>query len=399
MSTGSFPLNIAGQLFSNSTLGGKGYVRAFPDLLRAVTLHRKLNSAFVSRTRLNSRWYPRPTLYSFQVEAGKLWAPGTFLYGQGENEYGVSNDSKVWGTVSSYNYLTGALVFEVTGYEGSFDIGTLYLTSGAQFDLPTDTSPLGFSEGGTGASTVAAALAALDIGEPVTQLSEVFDDFMSHLNSNSGVVPYPWIVQRQVGTGVFSNWPGAAPGQPTNALDWVARSGFLQLQVTDSADSVGLTRGVGGCHMAGGALVFETAVYIPTVSDGTNTFKVYIGLRGQASSDSDPFSYSGVGFTYTHGENSGNWTIRHGTGGSMTSVNSGIAVSAGTWYRLALTWNGTNCVPSINGSALSAISAASLPQSGSSNTLAPSIALTKTLGSATRRAVVDYVFLQKKVSR
>lgn len=397
---GSFPVSLNGQEFSNLTLGGKNYRYNYPDLLQAAVNQGKLLLAYSGRAELKRRWFPRLGTFTFNATPNRIWQAGMLFFAYGTDYTGNAGTGSITGIINSYNQETGVLVVDVQGYSASMEPGYIVFNTATLTQYPNVTAPVAIASGGTGASSIASAISALDLPIPSLQLDEIFDDFtMGAINQNGDTYSAPYRVLDKVGTALYNQWPGVEPSDPTDALNWVNRAGFLELSASATSDAVTLARGNGGCHMGGGNLDFSCAIYIPTLSDVTNTFKVWIGLMGSNSSATDLFSYSGVGFTYTNGENSGQWTVRYGTGGTVGSFASGIAVVAGTWYMLRLLWNGTNCTPSINGTNLTTIAAANLPQSGNLNTITPAVRLVKTAGAALRTANIDYFYRQKKVSR
>lgn len=397
---GSFPVSLNGQQFSNLTLGGKNYVYNYPDLLSAAVEQGKLLNAYTGRAELKRRWFPRLGTFTFNATPNRIWQTGMLFFAYGTDYTGTPASGSVTGIINSYDRETGVLVVDVQGYSAAMEVGYIVFNTATITKYPNLTAPLAIASGGTGASAIASVINTLDLPIPSLQLDEIFDDFtVGAINQNGDLYASPYRVLDKVGTALYGQWPGLEPADPTNALNWENRAGFLELSVSATSDAVTLARGVGGCHMGGGNLDFSCAIYIPTLSDVTNTFKVWAGLMGYNSSATDLFSYAGVGFTYTNGENSGQWTVRYGTGGTVGSFASGIAVVAGAWYTLRLLWNGTNCTPSINGVNLTTIAAANLPQSGNLNTITPAARIVKTAGASLRTANIDYFYRQKKVSR
>lgn len=75
---------------------------------------------------------------------------------------------------------------------------------------------------------------------------------------------------------------------------------------------------------------YETRIYLPVLSDGTETYTVYAGFMDSSSAE----SADGVYFTYTHGSNSGKFETVTANNGTRTRTDSGITVAATTWYTL-----------------------------------------------------------------
>jgi hypothetical protein len=77
------------------------------------------------------------------------------------------------------------------------------------------------------------------------------------------------------------------------------------------------------------AMVYEAAVYVPTASDGTDTFTVRCGFGDGLVTEGS----NGAFFRYTHSVNGGRWECVTRDAGSETAADSGIA-GAGAWAVL-----------------------------------------------------------------
>jgi hypothetical protein len=86
-----------------------------------------------------------------------------------------------------------------------------------------------------------------------------------------------------------------------------------------------------------GAIKFGIILKTPTsLSDGTNRYKIWVGPSG--ISTGAPPSW-GIGFSYTDNENSGNWTAISNTSGSDSAVDTGVAVTTTTWWKMEVEIN------------------------------------------------------------
>lgn len=87
--------------------------------------------------------------------------------------------------------------------------------------------------------------------------------------------------------------------------------------------------------IGGGEMRLRYRVRVPTLSDGTNTFSLALGLRdiiaGAATDQID--------IAYTHGTNSGNWQLRTRSSGTLTTVNGTAGPVANTWTTLEIVVN------------------------------------------------------------
>lgn len=80
---------------------------------------------------------------------------------------------------------------------------------------------------------------------------------------------------------------------------------------------------------------YGARVEIPTLSDGTESFVVIIGLNHTTNAaDTDR-----IAARYTHGTNSGQWTLRTQAASVATDVNTSVAVTAGTEIDVELEIN------------------------------------------------------------
>jgi len=83
----------------------------------------------------------------------------------------------------------------------------------------------------------------------------------------------------------------------------------------------------------GGTWVFHELVYIPTLSDGTQTFAArwgFLDVGNAAPVD---------GVYFQHDSTTGNWRICASDNSVRTETTSSSAISAGTWYRLTIVVN------------------------------------------------------------
>jgi hypothetical protein len=102
-----------------------------------------------------------------------------------------------------------------------------------------------------------------------------------------------------------------------------------------------------------GALHCENLVKIPNLSDGTETFTLFVGLGDSASGA----TIDAVNFRYTDGTNGGKWQCVTRSNSVETAVDSGVTVAANTNYRLQIEINaaGTQADFSINGALVATI--------------------------------------------
>jgi hypothetical protein len=135
-------------------------------------------------------------------------------------------------------------------------------------------------------------------------------------------------------------------------------------------------------------VLFTSWVRIQAVSDGTNTFILQSGLFDSltgAPTDS-------LVFQYTHSVFGGNWECSvYNAGGSITSVDSGVACAVNTWYRLDIDVNAAanSTLFKINGTTV--YTHTGTTPTGTARAMGFYTNIRKTLGTTARTAEVDYM--------
>jgi hypothetical protein len=120
------------------------------------------------------------------------------------------------------------------------------------------------------------------------------------------------------------------------------------------------TTGLGGFYgyqamfHSDGTSTYETKIKLSQLSDGTDTYTVYIGL-GDQGGNSTEHNY-GVYFMYTSGV-SANWVVKNAKAGTRTSMTTSTAVTT-SWTKLKFVVNaaGTSTEFFVNGSSVGSIS-------------------------------------------
>jgi len=171
-----------------------------------------------------------------------------------------------------------------------------------------------------------------------------------------------WMDSSGVSTGTFIPIPGEDGrngiiryGTFTSAT---GGAGYNNIQST--------VNGVMSIQPASGQIVFEAWVRLPTLSDATDTYKVWLGLTNVG------FAVTGVptdaiALTYTHSANSGKW---QGTciedSATTTADDAGTAVAAATWYRVGFVVNAAATSVSfyVNGTEIGTACATNVPDAG-----------------------------------
>lgn len=159
-----------------------------------------------------------------------------------------------------------------------------------------------------------------------------------------------------------------------------------------SANGTGIIRESMDAYVFGGSTTysFEFLIYLPTASDGTDTYKVRIGVMDTAPTiGPDAESTNGVYFKYDSTV-SANWIIYAvKTSGSASSTTTSTAVSAASWITLRIDINASSSATFyVNGSSVgthsSNVPSATNEQTGIVARLA------KTAGTNSRSCYIDY---------
>lgn len=175
------------------------------------------------------------------------------------------------------------------------------------------------------------------------------------------------------------------------------RPGIFQFITGTTSNAItGLRTTAIGVLFGGGAMRFRTSIRIPTLSvEASEVFTVSIGFYDAGSAvgngvDGAYFIYSSSGTYYA---NVGNWSGITANNSTRTEVSSGIAVVAGTWYKLEIAVNaaGTAVEFFVNDVSIGT-SATNIPTATGRET-AISYKVEKQLGITSRALDADYTGL------
>jgi hypothetical protein len=172
----------------------------------------------------------------------------------------------------------------------------------------------------------------------------------------------------------------------------VTHPGVLRLRPSSATAYAGVFQGA--CFAYGqGVYTYEILVQLSNLSDGTDTFVALFGNGADFGSTTD-FTH-GLYFRYTHTASSGNWEFKSANNSVRTTVDTGIAVVAGSWIKLGYIVNaaGTSAQAYINGVAVGTPITTNIPTA--SNRLSGlNIHIEKSAGTNARDLYVDYLKLQ-----
>lgn len=139
-----------------------------------------------------------------------------------------------------------------------------------------------------------------------------------------------------VATGTGANAGAIAP---TLASNGDGRVGAVEYNTgTDTTGVSGLRTHTSAFRLGDGTLRLRYDIWVPTASDGSQTFSVVCGALDALS----PTPSDGVFFRYQHTENSGRWTAvcRSNSVETGSAVDTGVAAAGGTaWQALEIDVN------------------------------------------------------------
>lgn len=143
-----------------------------------------------------------------------------------------------------------------------------------------------------------------------------------------------------------------------------------------------------------GRAFFEARVKHPEgVSSGASSYYTYVGLRGEGSIESAPFSLAGMGFYCNDAVNSGNWVCVCTNAGDTYSANTSVTPVANTYTTFKIVVLAGEAKFYINGTLVA--TATTVPVDSAGNLMRPLIGLRSTAAlSSSRTLRADYMYLE-----
>jgi hypothetical protein len=224
---------------------------------------------------------------------------------------------------------------------------------------------------------------------------ELLEDFFGYLSNNGSPI-------------YLANHSGAAFAASDSTLSVPDNTtiGVMKITIDASTDywSPSSNNNVAAFMTSGGGeFITETRLALRNLSDGTNTYTLYVGA-GDTINGTAPAN--GIYFYYTHSNNSGKWSCITNNNSTTTQVDSSITVATDTWYILKTVANsaGTrvDCyVATGAGGAFTNIgnSTTNIPTAYPRFFAAPWALFKKTAGSGAVASVWDYMYMRKMVTR
>lgn len=213
----------------------------------------------------------------------------------------------------------------------------------------------------------------------ISNTARFYDDFWG--------VNGMWVVNTS-GTGSISNIR-AAKSTPSHPGVWALRTGTT---TTGYANIIATNQdevfAIGGA----GVTTFEIISLMDALSNGTDTYTVMAGVRSTAYAN-DMAPAAGIYFTYTHGTNSGNWTLICRNASTSSSVDMGTGPTAGTFQRLSWVMNaaGTSVQGYIDGVAAGSAITTNIPTT--TTKMMCSVMIAKSAGTTDVYYAIDAIAL------
>ncbi len=210
--------------------------------------------------------------------------------------------------------------------------GTILRADGTNWAATTATYPNTAATGDLLYGSATNVVSALTVGGINTRLipngttpawlgrnavQEIYSDFVS-------TVATPFANAQSGGATSFTNntnVDGSHPGVATFATGTTG-TGTARIQLYEKSVVLG-----------GGALWWEAEMNLSALSDGTDTYTLYMGLSDNVAGANPA---NGVFFRYIHSANSGNWVGIARAASSETPTNTSTAVVATTWIKLSI---------------------------------------------------------------
>lgn len=170
------------------------------------------------------------------------------------------------------------------------------------------------------------------------------------------------------------------------------QAGIVQFTTgTTATGRAALALGATSKFFGGGVATFEKMVYIPTLSTGTEEFNLRLGF-GDLVTGAD--MVDGIYFEYNR-PTSVNWLMKTANNSTRTSTATSVAVAAGVWIKLKIVVNagGTNVDFYINGTLAGSITT-NIPTTVA-RVSAPTLIMTKSVGTTARTMLLDYFWFQQ----
>lgn len=192
---------------------------------------------------------------------------------------------------------------------------------------------------------------------------------------------------------------GAAAVAPTLGYDYADHPGIWRLRTGSTAAGRVFVLSANGSYTLGAGGRTRVGTWLKTGSDLSTSLERYVLRSGFFSLELPNNVTSGVGFEYTDNENSGRWQAVGVNATVETSADTGVAVTADTWYKLEveIAEDGASATYFINDAEVATVST-NLPLGAvPSNFYQTSIM--KLVGLSERSVYIDATYVYQEISR
>jgi len=224
-----------------------------------------------------------------------------------------------------------------------------------------------------------------------------YDDFTGYIQSNNAPNgKLQWNLKNAAGG-------TAANADQTGTTAGGKGLGVWKFTVTNSGDLQMINQGPASGLPAAGIIVpglgvcdVEFRIWISALPTGSDDLTVECGLGANAASNTTPYIADVISLFYYFGGGYTNWQLQTSKAGTKTLANTGVAVTAGAWWKLHLGMDAgwANITPTINGTAYTAATA-NIP----TNNLTPFFRVYKGGGTTAISASIDYFYRDYQFAR
>jgi hypothetical protein len=210
----------------------------------------------------------------------------------------------------------------------------------------------------------------------------LYDDFISTGITSGTIGELPWTLIT------------AAGHTPSYATSTVNERGVFVLGTgTGTAAGGGIHLGQTSNVLGGGVQVLNWRIRPLTLSTATQEYELYVGLLGTVNVTAEPTS--GLYFSYQRATTGVNWQFKSAQT-TRTTVNTGIAITANTWYNMTAIVNaaGTQVDAYINGVFIGTSITTTLPTTA----MSPASIAFKTVGATNITYQADFCYYQINLS-
>lgn len=242
-------------------------------------------------------------------------------------------------------------------------------------NIPAGTPSVSLSMSSTNSKGTAASFALSDHSHAIDFPNEnplsriiLFDDFLG--GGTSSV--------HQLGWQTSTSGTGAA--QAGNIAAESNAFGVTSL-TTGTTGTGRVSISLAGSHFSQGLIDYTWRIRIPTLSNGTQTFTLYVGF-GNTLAVTATNIVNGVYFTYTNSVNSGNWVLNTSNNSSRSTSNTAVAATTGyVKLRIVVAADGGSAEFFIDGTSVGTITSATTIPITTARQCGPILKMEKSAGA------------------